>query len=78
MQPHITKTYDFLDQFLPIQYTEETQKILKKKSITVSDDVIRNVRTQKTITNLPVLNALLKVAKAAKKESEVLEEQLTK
>ncbi|MGJ8760351.1 MAG: hypothetical protein ACSHXA_07375 [Polaribacter sp.] len=73
MQPHIKKAYQFLDQHLPFNYREETAKVLKAAKIDASLDVIRNVRTGKTTSNVVVLNALLKVAKKHKKQNEKLQ-----
>lgn len=76
MQSHIEKAYNFLDAHLPFNYREETYKILKSAKIDVTLDVIRNVRTKKTTSNIVVLNALLKVAKKHKKQNEKLEEEI--
>lgn len=78
MQPHIIKAYNFLDKHLPYNYTEQTQEVLRESKITVSNEVIRNVRTNRTTKNLDVLNALLKVAQKAKKEKESLLKLLMK
>lgn len=75
MQPHINKAYQFLDEHLPYNYTEETIKELKKSKIEVSSEVVRNVRTGKTKSNIAVLNALLKVAKKHKNAAKKLETQ---
>ena len=72
MQPHIIKAYSFLEEYLPEQYTKPTQRILKTAKIKVSDEVIRNVRTKKTTSNITVLNALLRVAKKNKRAQENL------
>lgn len=77
MQPHIQKAYDFINEYLPADYTLETQKLLQKHQINVSKSVIRNVRIQKTTSNIDVINALLKVARKHKKklEATILETQ---
>lgn len=64
-----TKAYQFLDEHLPHRYVELTQKVLRKGNITVSDNVIRNVRSQKP-GSVDVLNALLVVAKKNKRAKE--------
>ncbi|WP_341221895.1 hypothetical protein [Polaribacter atrinae] len=76
MQAHIAKAYHFLDTHLPFSYREETQKVLKAAKIDASLDVIRNVRTGKTTSNVAVLNALLKVAKKHKKQNEKLQVEI--
>lgn len=64
-----TKAYQFLDDHLPHRYVTLTQKVLKQANITVSDNVIRNVRSEKP-GSVDVLNALLVVAKKNKKAKE--------
>ena len=76
MQSHIEKAYKFLDQHLPFNYREETHKVLESAKIDASLDVIRNVRTRKTKSNIAVLNALLKVAKKHKKQNEELQVEI--
>lgn len=76
MQPHIKKAYRFLEIYLPSNYTEETQAVLKKSNITVSSAVIRNVKNNRRTNNLNVLNALLQVAKNHKKQINSLKSKL--
>jgi vacuolar-type H+-ATPase subunit F/Vma7 len=76
MQPHISAAYQFIDQHIPAGYVELTKKELKKAKILVTDQVIRNVRNQITTSNVDVLNALLKVAKAHQRKKKRLEKQL--
>ena len=85
MHPHIVKTqelsstdkaYDFINKHLPDSYVLDVVKILKKKKITRSKQVIRNVRNQITTSDLIVLNALLLLAKKEKKAKETLEKNL--
>lgn len=64
-----TKAYKFLDDHLPHRYVTLTQKVLKQANITVTDNVIRNVRSEKP-GSVDVLNALLVVAKKNKKAKE--------
>ena len=78
MQTHNKKIYKFLDEHLPYEYALAVVKKLAQKKITVSLDVVRNVRNSKTVSNLQVLNALLLVAKENKKLKESLSEELTK
>jgi len=72
MQTHISKAYEYIDKHLPKDYKAATSLILEKSKIKVSDDVIRNVRTKRTTTNIDVLNALLQVARKAKKDAQTL------
>ncbi|WP_271406603.1 hypothetical protein [Tenacibaculum soleae] len=76
MQPHIKKAYRFLETYLPSNYTEETQAVLKKSNITVSSAVIRNVKNNRRTNNLNVLNALLQVAKKNKQAVDSLNKEL--
>jgi hypothetical protein len=76
MQPHIKRAYNFINEHLPSGYIELTKKELRKSRILVSDQVIRNVRSQITTSNVDVLNALLKVAKAHQRKKKRLEKQL--
>lgn len=75
MHSHIDKAYQFLEKHLPFHYVTPTQLILKKASINVTEDVIRNVRNKKN-KNIDVLNALLKVAKKNLREQKKLEKAL--
>lgn len=78
MQPHIQKAYTFLEEHLPNNYVALTQAELKKSKIKETDQVIRNVRTQITTSNIDVINALLKVAKAHQKKQRELSKELQK
>jgi len=78
MQPHIKKAYEFLNQHLPHDYSSGVQKILKKSNIVASNFVVQNVRNGKTTSNTSILNALLTVAKNAKKASEKLQKEFQK
>lgn len=64
-----TKAYKFLEEHLPHRYVTLTQKVLRQANITVTDNVIRNVRSEKP-GSVDVLNALLVVAKKNKKAKE--------
>ena len=62
MRTHFEKTFDLLDDFLPKHYVKEVIDIMEKEGIETTSNIVRNVKNQRTTTNLLVLNALVKVA----------------
>jgi hypothetical protein len=81
VQTHIAEAFKVINEHLPARYVPLVQENLKKQGVTdITSGTIRNVRNKgaEECTNLPVLNALLEVAKAHKAQVERLIENITK
>jgi hypothetical protein len=75
VQMHIKSSFDFINDHLPDVYAEKVLKKLKYMGITnISAGTIRNVKMRgaEKCNNIPVLTALLEVAKENKKVKEDL------
>lgn len=59
----------FLDEYLPCTYTEEALVILRKRGITTTSGVVRNVKAGISKNN-KILNVLVKMANENKKIEE--------
>lgn len=76
MHLHIINSFEFIDEHLPKLYVEKVQaKLAESGNSGISSGVIRNVKNRgveafKISKHLPVLTALLEVAKDNKKEIE--------
>lgn len=67
---HIDKAFAIIDDYLPFPYVDKVQKLVNRSSGT-----IRNVKSQKK-GNIKIIEALLKVALANKKQIEKSNEAL--
>ena len=76
---HIEKGFNVMKDFLPIDYLEKVKEKLKGSEISVTDDIIRNIRRrrQKPEKNLKVFNALVEVAVENRTDIQKLEKLLT-
>ena len=67
VQLHIKQSFEFIDEYLPLRYVSLTQaKMQLLGNVAAASGTIRNVRSKKGVKpyqNLPVITALLEVAK---------------
>lgn len=67
-------TIEFLESYLPFDYTAKAMDICKKRKIKASENVIRNVKTNRTKSRLDVLNVLTEIAQENKGLNESIKE----